>query len=344
MNTQPRQSAVGIFIRQKMQAGEPWRRGSRSKRYSAFSKVQETIVINTVHLAVGICYDASMSLLHKNVPLGLACALLLTTAAIAQSGTGKLDFNARITPTAARPEPVRQFTFYILTRSYADVSQEVAEGDVLVPRDQFIEELKVSPELKAWLKSHEVMDLTMPGLDKAVTPEDVIHVPEFLLAYQRSNSGGVTNGIPKPKYAEADKTAHPEKYEKQKQDYYAALKKFIQAHPETENGMELELDGVNPQRKWVKLESDHRKRISRLAPDMAQTKYLAAKVDTDLDGHAQVSGIPAGNYWISTLDLSAAAGDARLRWDVPIKIQTGQATRLELTNLNATDARAASAQ
>jgi len=287
-----------------------------------------------------------MSLLNKNAPLGLVCSLLLATMAAGQGNpaTGILDFSARITPTAARPEPVRQFTFYILTKSYADVCKEVEAGDVLIPREQFIDELKVSPELKTWLMAHEILDLTMPGLDKAVTPDDVIHVPEFLLAYQRSNSGGVTNGIPKPKYAEADKTAHPEKYEKQKQEYYAALKKFIQAHPETENGMELELDGVNPQRKWVKLESDHRKRISRLAPDMAQTKYMTTKVDTDLDGHARLTGIPAGNYWISTLDLNANAGDARLRWDVPVTIQAGQATRIDLTNLNATDARAASAQ
>src|SRR6266436_6225778 len=105
-----------------------------------------------------------MSLLHKNAPLGLVCALLLAMVAAAQGNpaTGILDFNARITPTAARPEPVRQFTFYVLTKSYADVCKEVEAGDVLIPRDQFIDELKVSPELKTWLKGHEILDLTMP--------------------------------------------------------------------------------------------------------------------------------------------------------------------------------------
>jgi hypothetical protein len=29
----------------------------------------------------------------------------------------------------------------------------------------------------------------------------------------------------------------------------------------------------------------------------------------------------------------------RLRWDVPIQIQAGQTARVELTNLNSTDAR-----
>jgi len=48
--------------------------------------------------------------------------------------------------------------------------------------------------------------------------------------------------------------------------------------------------------------------------------------------------LPAGNYWVSTLNLDAGAGDARLRWDVPVTIQNGRSTRVELTNLNAIDA------
>jgi hypothetical protein len=80
--------------------------------------------------------------------------------------------------------------------------------------------------------------------------------------------------------------------------------------------------------------------VLRLAPDVAQTKYLAAKADTDLDGRAVLSGLAAGNYWISTLNLDAAAGDTRLRWDVAITIKPGQTARIELTNLNATDAHA----
>lgn len=298
-----------------------------------------------MHAAASICYDlrmARMSMGALAVLLGASC---FTSRALAQTSTesGTLQFTARITPTAARPEPVRQFTFYILSKSYAAVAQEVEAGDVVPPRDQFIDDLKVSPELKEWLKAHEILDLTMPGLDKALTADDVLHVPEFLLAYQRSNSGGVTSGIPKPKYNDADKTDHPEKYEKQKQEYYAALRKFIRSRPETMSGMELELDAVNPQRKWAKIESEHKKHVQHLAPDVAQTKYLVAKADTDLEGRAGVSGLPPGSYWVSSLNLDADAGDTRVRWDVPVAIQAGQTTRVELTNLNATDARAASA-
>jgi uncharacterized protein YnzC (UPF0291/DUF896 family) len=259
------------------------------------------------------------------------------TCALAQSATGSLEFSAHITPTAARPEPVRQFTFYVLTKSYQDIVKEIEEKDPVPPRDQFIDSLTVSPELKTWLKGHDTLDLTEPDLDKLLTPDDILNVPEFLLAYQRSNSGGVTSGIPRPKYSDALREKEPQKYEKLKQDYIAALKKFIRAHPETVSGVELELDGVNPQKKWVAIQSERHKRVQRTAPDVAQLKFLAAKVDTDLEGHALVSGLAPGNYWISSLNLEAHAGDLRVRWDVPVKIEAGQTTRIELSNLNTTE-------
>jgi hypothetical protein len=270
----------------------------------------------------------------------LGYAALLAGATWAQSTAGALELAARISPTAARPEPVRQFTFYVLTKSYAEIVKEVEAENEIPSREEFIDGLKLSPELKDWLKAHDIFDLTMPGLDRLVTPDDIIHVPEFLLAYQRSNSGGVTAGIPKPKYADADKTAHPERYNKQLQEYYLALKKFIQNNPSTVSGIELELVGVNPQDKWSKIQAEHRRRVLRLAPEFAQTKYLAAKADTDLDGHASVSGLAPGEYWLSTLNLDANAGDTRLGWDAPVAIRAGQTTRVELTNLNAVERRA----
>jgi len=270
----------------------------------------------------------------------LVCAVCATNAAHAQSNSGTLEFAARITPTAARPEPVRQFTFYVLTKSYAEIVKEVEAQNTIVSRDKFIEGLKFSPELKEWLKAHDVFDLTMPGLDRLVTPDDILHVPEFLLAYQRSNSGGVTSGIPKPKYADADKTANPERYSKQLQEYYTALKKFIENNPSTVSGIELELVGVNPQQRWSQIQADHRMRVLRLAPEFAQTKYLAGKADTDLDGRGSLAGLAPGEYWVSTLNLDANAGDTRLGWDVPVTIRAGRTTRVELTNLNAIDTHA----
>jgi hypothetical protein len=271
----------------------------------------------------------------------LAVLVCFAPSASAQNSPATLEITARITPTAARPEPVRQFMFYLLTKSYADIAKEVEGGDVVPPRDGFIDGLKVSKELKTWLKAHETLDLTIPELDKMLTPDDILHTPEFLAAYQQANSGGVTSGMPKPKFKEADKTDHPEKYEKDKQAYYTALKKFIQANPSTISGVELELDAVNPQKKWALITSNQKRRVQKLAPEIAQTKYLAAKVETDLEGHAFIRELAPGNYWISSLNLDANVGDARVRWDVPVAIQAGQAFRIELTNLNAADTMAA---
>jgi len=267
------------------------------------------------------------------------CALPFVSGARAQSDTGALDIAARITPTGARPEPVRQFTFYILTKSYSDIVKEVEEKDPIPPRDQFIEGLKISPELRAWLKGHEVLDLSQPDLDKLITPEDVLNVPEFMSAYQRSNSGGVTQGMPQPKYTQIDQTAQPEKYEKLKQDYLVALKKFVRQHPTTISGIEIELEGVNPQHKWATLQNDRRKRVTRMAPEIAQVKFLAGKADTDLEGRGSVSGLAPGDYWISSLNLDANSGDMRVRWDVPVKIERGKTIRVELSNLNSIDVR-----
>jgi hypothetical protein len=167
-----------------------------------------------------------------------------------------------------------------------------------------------------------------------------MQVPEFLDAYQRANSGGVTMGLPKPKYRETDKTANPEKYQKQKDEFLASTKKFIEAHPPTVQGVELELAGVNPNAQWEKLHADHKKHIAQMAPDTAQVKYLAAKADTDLEGRAFVSGLAPGKYWVSSLGMDAASGDRRLLWDVAITLQAGQTAHLDLSNVNATDARA----
>lgn len=275
-------------------------------------------------------------------PLLALTALCFAYGARAQNSGGALEVTARVTPTAARPEPVRQFTFYILTKSYQDICKELETSDAPPSRDKFIDGLEVSKELKEWMKAHDILDLSLPDIDKSLTTDDIMNTPELLAAYQRANSGGITHGFPQPKFKEADKIEHPEKYEKEKQAYLATLKKFLQTNPATISGIELELDDVNPHRKWTLLQSNHRKRMEHMAPEIAQTKYLALKFDTDLDGHGSVRDLLPGNYWISSLNLDASAGDARVRWDVPVAIRAGQTTRIELTNLNAADTMAAS--
>src|SRR5215475_10725574 len=160
----------------------------------------------------------------KRILLLALLAALLAAGGGAQSAPGALEFTARVTPTAARPEPVREFTFYLLTRSYREIVREVEERDGAPSREQFIDQLSVSPEFREWLRKHELLDVTLPGFEKLVTPDDVLRVPEFFEAYQRSNGGGVTPGLPAQKFREADRTGNPARYEKQKQEYLAALR------------------------------------------------------------------------------------------------------------------------
>jgi len=269
----------------------------------------------------------------------LGACFVLAASLAAQGRTGAIDIVARITPTGARPEPVRQFALYVLTKSYAEVVKEVEAQDVLPTRDQFIDSRKCSPELKAWMKAHDVIDLTSPDLNQLLSTDDIMKIPEFFAAYERSNSGGVTRGLPMPKYRESDKNSNPDRYEKQKEEFLAETRKFIETNPATVQGIELELIEINPKRDWDALQGDHKRKVAQLAPDTAQLKYLAGKAETDLDGRTFITGLPAGSYWVSSLGMDASSGDRRLVWDVPVAVQAGQTAHLELSNLNATEPR-----
>lgn len=255
----------------------------------------------------------------------------------AQSGTGSLALSAHVAPTGAAPEPVRQFTFYVLTKSYDDILKEVEAQDVLPTRDEFIEKWHCSPELKKWMTEHKTLDLGSPDIEPLITPDDIMNIPEFFDAYQRFNSGGVAKGLPQPKFKESDKQSNPARYQKQHDEYLSETRRYIESNRSTIQGIELKLDDVNPQPAWNKLHSDHRRNMARLAPTTAQLKYLAAKAETDLDGRASINGLPAGTYWVSSLGLDATSGDRRVIWNVQAKVLAGQTTRLELSNLNASD-------
>jgi hypothetical protein len=275
----------------------------------------------------------------------LAAVLALSVSLLAQAGTGGIEIFAQITPSGARPEPVRQFSFCVLTKSYKDIVKEIEDQNVLISRDAFIDGLKVTPELKTWLKAHEgVVDLSSTDLDTIVKVDDIMNIPEFFKAYEAANSGGVTRGLPQPKYKEADKTANPERYKKDQEEYLAATRKFIETHPNTVQGIELELTPINPRTAWDDIHLKRKAKIEQVAPDTAQVKYLAARAETDLDGHAVVIGLRPGNYWVSTLGADANAGDRHLTWDVPVTVQPGAPTRVDLSNLNGVDKRLSGVQ
>ena len=276
--------------------------------------------------------------MSKHIKLLGAVAILAVAAALpapaALAQTGSIDFTARVTPAAGVPEPVRGVPFYLLRKSFAEI---FAEADAAEPKpdlDAFVDKLKVSPELKAWMKKNRTASLSGEEFVRSLTADDIMNVPEFFSAYLERNSGDNSVDFPKPKYKERDKQKDPARYEKQRQEYVDAVRKFLLANTESTAGLDLTLDPINPGPAWLLLTARRGPAIQRHALELAQTQYLAAKVQSDLDGHGRIDKIPPGNYWLGTLDIFATVGDASIRWDVPVSLDSGLTTRVELSNSN----------
>ncbi len=276
----------------------------------------------------------------------LALLIAATALAAQQPGSlpqaaaqaGAIEFVARVTPTVGRAEPVRQLTFYLLRRSLADIQKEVEQAEPKADLDRFIESLEVSKELKAWMKKKRSVELAGTDFLRQLKVNDILDVPEFYDAYLSRNIGDVGVNFPAPRYRESDRTQNPQRYEKLRQDYREVLRKFIENNPQTVEGMDLHLEGVNPGQRWAQQHSELRLRARKRALLLAQTRYLLAKTETDLEGRGGFGRIPAGEYWLGTLETEAVAGDVHLRWDTPVTVRAGETTHLELSNLNATEA------
>ena len=270
----------------------------------------------------------------------LAAALLATAALVPLAWgqapqTGEIEFVARVTPTAGRPEPARQLTFYLLRKSFADIQKEAEESEPKPDLDRFIEGLEISKELKAWMKKQRSVDLSGPDFARHLKVDDIMEVPEFCDAYVKRNTGATALGFPTPKYRPQDATQNPVKYKRQLEEYRKQVRNFIESNPQSVEGIELQLDPINPGLRWAQQQAEQRRRSRRRTLQLAQTRHLVAKTDTDLEGRGTLAGILPGEYWLSTLETEAVAGDARLRWDVPVTVRAGQTTRVELSNLNA---------
>jgi len=261
--------------------------------------------------------------------------MVVLPAHLAAQSTGRIEFTARVTPTGGQPEPVRQLTFYLLRKSLEDIRAEALQTAPATELGKFIDGLGVSPELKAWMKKHHSVRLSGEDFTKSLTPEDIVDIPEYFKAYMTHNEAFRGIGFPEPKFKEKELKSDPEKYKAQKEEYEAAVRKFIANTPDSVKGVDLELIDVNPYAKWASLEGKQRELLDTSAFRLAQERYLVAHTDTDLDGHGSFAGIAPGIYWIGMFGAEAISGDVRLHWDFPVTVRLGETARVELSNLNA---------
>lgn len=265
-----------------------------------------------------------------------ACAGTCGAAAVhAAAQSGSIEFAIHVSPTGGLEEPVRGFPVFLLHKSFEDIQKEAEAAYPKESLDDFIDGLDVSKELKDWMKKNKW--ITFSGVDfiKKLKPEDVMDVPEFHKAYMDRNAGDRASGFPVSDVKESDKQKNPKKYDKEKAKYDDAVRRYIEQVPESINGIDMNLQDIDPSRKWNALEAKRSPEVQRRIIDLAEGKYLVARTETNLQGRGFFPNVPAGTYYLSTLNVPATVGDVRPCWDVPLTVQPGQVAYAVLSNVNA---------
>jgi hypothetical protein len=253
----------------------------------------------------------------------------------AAAQNGSVQFTARITPAGGVDEPVRSFPFYLLRKSYADIQKEAAATIPNSDMNSFIDTLDVSPELKAWMKKNQCVNLSGEDFIKKLKIDDILKVPEFFSAYVERMTTDASVNFPNPKYKPADKLKDPAKYDELKKQYYDAIRAFFAKYPKSTEDMGLVLEDVNPGHKWDMYRSKDQGDLDQHTSELAQGSYLVARADTDVEGAGAIRGVPPGNYWLSSLNIAADAGTTHEKWDVPVTVAAGKTSYLALSNINA---------
>lgn len=259
---------------------------------------------------------------------------LVSAAPRATAQVGSIEFVARATPSGGLEEPVRGFPFFLLSKSFESISKEAS---LLYPKPDmkaFIATLDLSDELKAWMKKNQWVRLTGEEFVNKLTVDDIMDVPEFLKAYVKRNAGDKTLEFPVPKYKPSDVKKDPAKFDKVVAEYHAAVKKFLTDNPKTTSGMDLNLEEIDPSNKWDQLQAKSLPEIHRQTLALAESKYLVAQTETNLEGRGFLRDIPPGTYWLTNLDVAATVGDSHARWDIAVAVRPGLTTRVALSSAN----------
>jgi hypothetical protein len=267
-------------------------------------------------------------------------ALLVFYAALpfdlsAQSASASLEFLVRASPTVGRPEKVMRQPFYLLRKSLADIESE-ARAEIPPPDlGEFVDALEVSLELKAWMKEKKRTQLRGTDFLAALTPDDVMGVPEFRQAYVVANQKMVGLGFPRHRGRARDRERDPEKWNLADKRYWEEVRAYLLQHPESKEGLDEQLLDFNPGQDWQARADRHEQVIRQRVLQLVHSRYLAAQTETNYEGAARMGPLPPGRYWLTTLWNEVRAGDVRLRWEVPLELKAGENAYLELNNGNA---------
>jgi hypothetical protein len=270
----------------------------------------------------------------------ITCMLFLSFFAIlhasprADAQTGSIEIAAKATPSNGTDEPVRGMPVYLLRKSYEDIGKEAEATYPPADMNAFIGKLELSKEMKAWMKANHCVNLGGEDFIKKLKVDDVMNVPEFFSAYVERMSGDESVSFPSPKYTPADKKKRPEKYDRLVKQYHEAVRQFLITNPKSTDGIDLALEEIDPGHRWEAVRSSSMAEMHRHILELAQSKYLVARTDTDLQGQGFLRSIPPGTYWLSTLDITADVGDARPRWDVRVIVTPGKTAYVALSNIN----------
>ena len=277
-----------------------------------------------------------MSGMKRQFQLGiLLSAVALAFVLPASPQTGSIEFVAQATPTDGLQEPVRGFPIFLLSKSYEGICKEASETTPPPDMDGFIKKLDVSPELKAWMKKNHWVTLNGEDFIHMLKVPDVMGVPEFYKAYRERNAGDEASNFPDPKFKASDQQKHPDKYARLQKEYEDAIRAFMEAHPESIDGIDGNLTEVDPSAKWNEIAGRHDTIVRQHELNLAESKYLVARTQTDLQGQGVLRDVPPGTYWLSSLNVAAQVGDAHPKWDVPVRVEPGKTEHVALSNVNA---------
>ena len=264
-----------------------------------------------------------------------ACACLAAPLLAAAQGTASLEILVLATPTGGRAEKVMQHGFY-LVREKLEIIEAQARTQTPPPDlAAFVDALKVSPELKEWMKKNKTVTVQGDDSISSLKVDDVMDIPEFRAAYAARNQSMVGLGFPKPKAKLSDREKDPAKWEASEKRYWSEVRSYLILHPESKQGMDEHLLAITAATDWKNRQARYEQEVRQRALQLLHAQYLVAQAETDLEGVARFPSVPAGRYWLSNLWNEARAGDVRLQWEVPVELRPGQSLYLELSNANA---------